>query len=322
MPANCVEITDALQLIRCPPEKAAELHHAGQSRLWLDLQPLEPAEFEGWLDRLGVTGLSRRLCLVARDRAGFYPLKDEILLVIPALVRGDESPGIVHVTCLCREDLLVTVHDHSVPGDQVHAILQDAQTWLPEGSVAGLTAALMMGLSLDCLRRTVALRGTIVALDERMDRAPDTVEPEEIINRRSELLTIGAVVSDQLPIVKSLSETDKAFFQFGEAREYMNCAVTNLQAADVSMDWLGQRLDALRVALQMNQQDKTNHRLGMLTVLSAIFMPITLMAGIWGMNFEAMPELSLRFGYPLALGLMVAVAVGMFRYFRKHGWFG
>jgi magnesium transporter len=102
----------------------------------------------------------------------------------------------------------------------------------------------------------------------------------------------------------------------------MNCAATNLQAADVSLDWMGACLDSLRAALQMHQQDQTNRRLGMLTVLSAIFMPITLMAGIWGMNFETMPELSLRFGYPLALALMVAVAVGMFRYFRKHGWFG
>ncbi len=64
-----------------------------------------------------------------------------------------------------------------------------------------------------------------------------------------------------------------------------------LFAADRSLDWLDQRLGALRSGLQMHVQDKTNRRLNMLTILSAIFMPITLLAGIWGMNFATMPEL-------------------------------
>jgi magnesium transporter len=70
----------------------------------------------------------------------------------------------------------------------------------------------------------------------------------------------------------------------------------------------------------MHAQDKTNRRLNMLTILSAIFMPVTLLAGIWGMNFELMPELRYRFAYPVALGLMVAVGMGMYRFFRRTGW--
>ena len=61
-----------------------------------------------------------------------------------------------------------------------------------------------------------------------------------------------------------------------------------------------------------------NRRLGMLTILSAIFMPITLMAGIWGMNFENMPELGLEFGYPLGLGAMAVVAIGMFLFLPQR----
>jgi len=70
----------------------------------------------------------------------------------------------------------------------------------------------------------------------------------------------------------------------------------------------------------MNAQDQTNRRLNMLTILSAIFMPVTLLAGIWGMNFEIMPELKFPFAYPLALGFMVAVGTGMYLFFRKTGW--
>ena len=60
--------------------------------------------------------------------------------------------------------------------------------------------------------------------------------------------------------------------------------------------------------------------LGLLTVISAIFMPLTLLAGIYGMNFEFMPELHWRYGYPWALGLMTAVAALELVYFWRRGW--
>jgi magnesium transporter len=71
----------------------------------------------------------------------------------------------------------------------------------------------------------------------------------------------------------------------------------------------------------MNAQEKTNRRLNLLTILTAIFTPITLLAGIWGMNFETMPELKYPFAYPIALGLMALIGSGMYPYFRKYGWF-
>jgi len=84
---------------------------------------------------------------------------------------------------------------------------------------------------------------------------------------------------------------------------------------------LDQHFDAMFSAFHMHSQDKTNRRLDILTILSAIFMPSTLMAGIWGMNVEFMPELKLSFAYPVALGLMAALGAGMFCFFRKKGWF-
>ncbi len=101
----------------------------------------------------------------------------------------------------------------------------------------------------------------------------------------------------------------------------MNWALVNLQAADKSLRWLDERVGALRSGFQMHAQEKTNRRLGMLTILSAIFMPITLLAGIWGMNFETMPELKYSFAYPVALGLMAVIGTGMYLFFRRTGWF-
>ncbi len=157
-------------------------------------------------------------------------------------------------------------------------------------------------------------------MQKRMDRDPGSVEADELLDIQSEVTALGTAVNDQLPAVKALSGTDKSFFKLRDAQEYMNCALVNLQAAQGALSRQVEHIAILRSGLQMHAQDQTNRRLNMLTVLSAIFSPITLLAGIWGMNFEIMPELGIPFGYPLALGLMALVGSGMYLFFRRGGW--
>jgi magnesium transporter len=68
------------------------------------------------------------------------------------------------------------------------------------------------------------------------------------------------------------------------------------------------------------QNQRLNEVMKVLTVIATLFIPLTFIASIYGMNFEFMPELRWRYGYAFALGLMGAVGVGMLLYFRKRGW--
>ena len=320
MMVNSFEINDALELAPLAPEKAAQAHQKTDAKIWMDSQTSEPSELEEWLDKLGVRDLSRRLCLEAGDRSGFYPLRKEIFFVIPVLAKTEGPPEVDYVAFVCRESLLFTFHRKPVLDLQQLAALKESDAWLPERSISGLVSALMIHLSLEGLQHTTKLRNSILAVEEQMDREPDTVEAEEIMEKRSELLTLVSVVSDQLPSLQALSTIDKPFFKLEDAQEYMNCALVNLRASDGSLEWLDGRIGALRSGFDMHAQEKTNRRLNMLTILSAIFNPATLLAGIWGMNFVTMPELSFPFGYPMALGLIALTGWGMFFYFRRHGW--
>jgi magnesium transporter len=174
---------------------------------------------------------------------------------------------------------------------------------------------------LTCLQHATDVRSSVLALEDRIDRDPDAVELNEIVDMRTQLLTLGMVVSDQIPAVQALSTTDKPFFQHKDTQEHLNCALVNLEAALGALRRLDDKVGDLRAEIQMHAQEKTNHRLAVLTVFSAIFMPLTLMAGIWGMNFEGMPELKFAFGYPLSLGLMAFIGTAMYLFFRKGGWF-
>jgi magnesium transporter len=68
--------------------------------------------------------------------------------------------------------------------------------------------------------------------------------------------------------------------------------------------------------------NRTNEIMRVLTVLSTIMLPLTLIAGIYGMNFDHMPELHWLHGYPFALGLMAATTIVMLMWFRRKGWMG
>jgi len=66
--------------------------------------------------------------------------------------------------------------------------------------------------------------------------------------------------------------------------------------------------------------NKLNDVLKVLTIFSVIFIPLTFMAGIYGMNFENMPELSKPYAYPMLLAVMVVVAITMILYFKRKKW--
>jgi predicted permease len=68
------------------------------------------------------------------------------------------------------------------------------------------------------------------------------------------------------------------------------------------------------VANQQNETMKT------LSLVAAVFLPLGLLAGIYGMNFEYMPELGFRYGYFIVLGTMITVALSVFWWFWARNW--
>lgn len=69
-----------------------------------------------------------------------------------------------------------------------------------------------------------------------------------------------------------------------------------------------------------SMSNRMNEIMKVLTIIATIFMPLSFIVGIYGMNFEHMPELHWPGAYPAVLLLMAAIAGGMLRYFNRKGW--
>jgi magnesium transporter len=85
---------------------------------------------------------------------------------------------------------------------------------------------------------------------------------------------------------------------------------------DVLNDSLNSILQANLAQVTVQQNDDVRR----ISAIVAIIAVPTAIAGIYGMNFEHMPELKSEFGYPVALGVMALICYGLYRYFRRVGW--
>lgn len=128
--------------------------------------------------------------------------------------------------------------------------------------------------------------------------------------------TFNTLLRDELPLVTN------------ETRLYLrDCYDHVTQLIDLIETHRELGADLIDVYLS-SISNRTNEIMRVLTVISTIFIPLTFIAGVYGMNFNSsaspwnMPELNWFWGYPLSLALMAAVALGQLIFFRRRGWLG
>jgi magnesium transporter len=321
MKVDCFRISEGPKLTPCEYNFAVEAIIHEKARIWIDLLDAETGEIEEKLDEIGISGIIRHLCLDSRDHPGFYPFRPLALLVIPVQMAVQTSNVLEYLAILYCENFLISIRNSKMARFRKSISEEDSRDLLPDNTIAGVISALMMGLSLDCLRKAARLSDLILILEEQMEHDPGSIDIKEISYKRSELLTLESIVQGQLPIIDTIISSDRPTKNPESTLEYLRWASANLKSADRKLEWLERRVEVMRSLIDMHAQDRTNRRLGRLTVLSMIFMPVTFLAGIWGMNFKSMPLLSTDHGYVFAFGIMVLISAGMYFYFRRKGWF-
>ncbi len=119
---------------------------------------------------------------------------------------------------------------------------------------------------------------------------------------------IGALTRDDLPVIR---EATGAYF-----RDVYDHTVQIIETMETDRDMVSGMLDIYVSSVS----NKMNEIMKVLTVIATIFIPMTFLAGVWGMNFRYMPELQWHWAYPAFWGLMIAIAVLMLIYFWRRKW--
>jgi magnesium transporter len=99
-------------------------------------------------------------------------------------------------------------------------------------------------------------------------------------------------------------------------RDVYDHTIQIIDSIEVSREIISGLLDMYLSSIS----NRTNQVMKVLTIMASIFIPLTFLAGVYGMNFEWMPELTWKWGYPAVLFLMLVVAMGLLWFFRKKKW--
>jgi len=120
-------------------------------------------------------------------------------------------------------------------------------------------------------------------------------------------------------MTQELEENENGFFSEENLRYihlFMNLLARRHDSAASLRDYTMQVRDLYHAQMEVRQ----NRIMTLLTVITTIFMPLTLIVGWYGMNFRYMPELEWPFGYPLVIIVSIAIAAGCLLYFKRKKW--
>lgn len=158
-------------------------------------------------------------------------------------------------------------------------------------------------------------------LDEHIVAGRNGDVISQIHKLRSELLLMHRSIWPHREAVnKMLLEAHQLITK--ETRVFLrDCYDHTVQIIDV-LDTYREMCSELRELYFALLNRRTNDVMKMLTIVATIFIPLSFIAGVYGMNFEYMPELQWPHGYALAWGVMGTVAAGLVAYIWRRGWFG
>ena len=322
LPSECVQChlidREHLHLLPISAIELADKWSEISQEVWVDIRA-EQKQFQSFLEKLHLHPLILEDCLEPFRSSRFSSFESSMHFEFPVI--GDGSID-SYLSIVCVPGLLVTLRTTPIPA--VDSLIDGLATQVPliEGSKSALLYAILDKLGdrlIDVARKA---RSEIRQLSHAMDKQSDSVEIDRVVSVKRRLQDLTMIAEDQLYCVRALVAVESASLSLSSQRDYFRDAVHNYETVLRVVHRYEARAAELHQQYLLSLQAKTESRIRILTILSAICMPLTLIAGIYGMNFNRMPELQSSWGYPATLLIMLTIAAGQLLFFYRRGWFG
>jgi len=165
------------------------------------------------------------------------------------------------------------------------------------------------------------------SMDEEIDHLEDQVvlaKPERgvlqrILALKHSILTLRRIIAPQREVMNRLSRDDLPQIQDAHRIYYRDIYDHLVRVHDLSESIRDVATGTLDTYLSA-ASNRLNEVMKALTIVSTIFLPLSFVAGIYGMNFEFFPEIHWRFGYLYVWGVFILIVLGMLWFFRRRGW--
>ncbi len=305
-------------------QEAAAVRGAGAVS-WVNVSGIHDAELVRRVgESCGLHALSIEDVLNPRHRpkVEHYPGYVYLVLKMAQVFEGDTTT-IEQVSLILGKDYVLTFQEHPADVfDGVRQRLRDSDGRIRTRGNDYLAYALMDAVVDAYVELVERIGERIETAEQALDEGDPTQireVPGHLHGEKRELLAVRKALVPLRDAVAAWARDDGGHIQKRTQpylRDLEDHLVHLVDSVDMCREMIASLLN-LQIALV---GQKTNEEMRILTVVATIFIPLTFIAGVYGMNFEHMPELHYRWGYPVLLGTMLAVAVGLLVSFRRRRW--
>jgi magnesium transporter len=289
---------------------------------WIDVTDPSREELQSLAVRYGLPATAVEDCLDPEHLPKYERFSDSVFLILRVYdPLAPDSAGTVQeltrkIALFLRSDVALTVHRVDLAA--VSAVRERFSGASAEPCTGTSLLAALVNATLDSYDKPLQQAEDAVDVFEEGLFRPDMPDPPlervHVLKRRVSL------------IKRMLWQTQNVIVRMTPAGERMVPLYQDLKENTESYHfWADQLQEDLNNLLGMHvtmSSHRTNEVMRVLTVFSAFFLPLTFIVGVYGMNFEHMPELGKRWGYPAVIVLMAVVCLVIFIWFRRRGWLG
>ncbi|NWG19792.1 MAG: magnesium/cobalt transporter CorA [Chloroflexi bacterium] len=303
------------------PAEISELIRQKDQLVWVDLQGPHEPDLALLTEEFGFHPLAIEDATRAHERPKIEIFADYYFLVFYALRYDTEMQRIVpqQVSLFVGLNYLVCIH-----AEPVAAIDETIRRWQRNERDFGADVAELLYHLLDTIVDDYfpILDALIERVEDIEEQIFDRFRPEalqEIFALKRELLMMRRFIAPERDILNVLLRREMPIYPREMVTYFQDVydhTIRVTDSIDTYRDLLSSALDAF-LSLQSNQ---LNEIVKILTIASIILMTAALIAGIYGMNFDVMPELHWPFGYAFALGLMMLASLALIVFFKRRRW--
>lgn len=156
-------------------------------------------------------------------------------------------------------------------------------------------------------------------IEETILTAEDYRLPPELNEIRGDLLDLRIHYEQLIDLGQELQENENGFFR-DETLRYFDMFTQRVMRLQSLVSGQRDYVIQLRDLIQTSMDIRMNHIMTVLTVITSIFLPLTLIAGWYGMNFTGMPELTWEYGYPMVIVVSIVIVLFSLNWFKKKKW--
>ena len=155
--------------------------------------------------------------------------------------------------------------------------------------------------------------------DQLFDENPIESTPQDIQALKREVLRIRRSVFPLREVISRIEKIENPIIE-ERTRDYFRDVYDHIIQINENIEIYRDMVWGLMDMYMTTVSNKMNNIMKVLTIIATIFIPLTFIAGIYGMNFDHMPELHYQYSYYILWGVMILVFLAMLYYFRRKGW--